>query len=122
MADLQLLDCPQPDLVKLERVHYFPRQLLTVADMTTDQNYFLEKLRRHNRFLHGWGVVCGLEVIAAPITHASRRLRFASSTSRKRNVLRRSTIFRSASAIHGLQPDKSSGALVNRDSIPRVQQ
>jgi hypothetical protein len=51
----------------LERVRYFPRQLLTADDMRTEQEYFREKLRRHNRFLHGWGVVCGLEVVRDPV-------------------------------------------------------
>ncbi|HEV7606288.1 MAG TPA: hypothetical protein VGO61_03085 [Steroidobacteraceae bacterium] len=46
----------------LERLRYFPRQLLTADDMRVEQEYFREKQRRHNRFLHGWGVVCGLEV------------------------------------------------------------
>jgi hypothetical protein len=50
----------------LERVHYFSRQLITADDMTAEQHYFREKLRRHNLFLHGWGVVCGCEVKAAP--------------------------------------------------------
>lgn len=50
------------DSLGLERVHYFPRQLITAADMTVEQEYFRQKLRRHNRFMHGWGVVCGLEV------------------------------------------------------------
>jgi hypothetical protein len=63
---VQLMDCGQGTLVCLERVKYFNRQLLTADDMTTEQNYFLQKLRRHNRFLHGWGVVCGLQVTAAP--------------------------------------------------------
>ena len=49
-----------------ERVRYFPRQLLTDGDMSTDQEYFRLKLRRHNRFMHGWGTVCGLLVTAAP--------------------------------------------------------
>lgn len=65
MAALQLLDCSQPALVKLERVHYFPRQLLTADDLTADSEYFRTKLRRHNRFLHGWGTVCGLAVSPA---------------------------------------------------------
>ena len=47
-----------------ERLRYFPRQLLTADDMRTEQQYFREKLRRHNRMLHGWGVVCGLQVVA----------------------------------------------------------
>ena len=50
----------------LERVRYFPRQLITADDMTLEQSYLRQKLRRHNRFLHGWGVVCGLAVEAAP--------------------------------------------------------
>jgi hypothetical protein len=43
----------------VERPRYFPRQLMTPAEMTQEQQYFREKLRRHNRLLHGWGVVCG---------------------------------------------------------------
>lgn len=46
----------------LERPRYFRGQLMTPEEMTLEQNYFLEKLRRHNRLLHGWGWVCGLEV------------------------------------------------------------
>jgi len=46
----------------LERVNYFPRQIMTVDDMVAEADYFCEKLRRHNRYLHGWGVVCGLGV------------------------------------------------------------
>jgi len=49
-----------------ERVHYFSRQLITADDMTAEQEYFREKLRRHNRYLHGWGVVCGCAVEAYP--------------------------------------------------------
>jgi hypothetical protein len=74
MADLQLLDCFQPELVRLERVRFFQRQLLSVADMVTEQDYIRQKLRRHNRFLHGWGVVCGLEVIPQPTDEAPWRV------------------------------------------------
>ena len=42
-----------------ERPRYFPRQIVTAEDLTLDQEYFRNKLRRHNRLLHGWGVVCG---------------------------------------------------------------
>jgi len=38
--------------------------------MVADQAYFRQKLRRHNRFLHGWGVVCGLTVVAMPTPDA----------------------------------------------------
>jgi hypothetical protein len=50
----------------LERVRFFPRQLLGADDLNAEQHYFREKQRRHNRYLHGWGVVCGAEVRPAP--------------------------------------------------------
>lgn len=46
----------------LERVNYFQGQLLSVSDLSAEQAYFLAKFRRHNRYLHGWGVVSGLKV------------------------------------------------------------
>lgn len=61
MSDLSDLPCgcsAEP----LERLRYFNRQLLTADDMRAEQAYFREKLRRHNRYLHGWGVVCGCTV------------------------------------------------------------
>jgi len=47
----------------LERVRYFARQLMTAEDMRAEQDYFVERLRRHNRILHGWGIICGLQVL-----------------------------------------------------------
>ena len=47
---------------RLQRVHYFTGQVLGEDDFNTEQNYFIEKHRLHNRHLHGWGVVYGLEV------------------------------------------------------------
>jgi len=66
MGHVDLAECLECDVGTLERVRYFPRQLLTADDLTTDSEYFREKLRRHNRYLHGWGTVCGLAVTAAP--------------------------------------------------------
>ena len=43
----------------LERPRYFPRQLISDVELTLEQQYFRDRLRRHNRLLHGWGVVCG---------------------------------------------------------------
>ncbi|GGN58735.1 hypothetical protein GCM10010112_12750 [Actinoplanes lobatus] len=50
----------------LERPRYFPRQLITPDDLTAEADYFRERLRRHNRFLHGWGVVSGALVCVIP--------------------------------------------------------
>jgi hypothetical protein len=61
-----LVDCTQLDAGMIERVNYFPRQLLTADDMFADQDYFRLKLQRHNRFMHGWGTVCGLLVTPTP--------------------------------------------------------
>ncbi len=55
-------DCGVGDALSLERSRFFPRQLVGADDLTQDQIYFREKLRRHNRLLHGWGVVCGAGV------------------------------------------------------------
>lgn len=66
MATATVTDCSQLELLNLERVRYFSRQLLTADDMTADQEYFRAKMRRHNRYLHGWGVVCGMLVSVAP--------------------------------------------------------
>lgn len=54
--------CDDPSAPGLERTRFFPRMLVGPEDLTQDQIYFREKLRRHNRMLHGWGVVCGLNV------------------------------------------------------------
>jgi hypothetical protein len=43
----------------LERTRFYPRQLVAPDDLTQDQVYFREKHKRHNRLLHGWGIVCG---------------------------------------------------------------
>src|SRR3954471_13361332 len=46
----------------LERTRYFSRMLVGPADLTQDQRYARAARRRHNRLLHGWGVVCGARV------------------------------------------------------------
>lgn len=51
-----------------KRTRYFDGQLLAASDLAQDQLYFREKARRHNRTLHGWGVVCGLDVDGRPGT------------------------------------------------------
>jgi hypothetical protein len=49
-----------------ERVRFFPRQLLTAEDLEAEQHYHRQRLRDHNRYLHGWGVVCGCDVQPGP--------------------------------------------------------
>jgi hypothetical protein len=50
----------------LERPRYFFGQVLGAEDFEAEQNYFRERMRRHNRELHGFGVVRGLSVSVEP--------------------------------------------------------
>ena len=47
---------------QLKRIKYQHGMVLSAEDLTAEQEYFLRRQRRHNRYLHGWGVVCGLSV------------------------------------------------------------
>lgn len=49
----------------LDRTRFFSGQLLTEADLNNEQSYWLAKSRLHNRYLHGWGVVCGMQVVCS---------------------------------------------------------
>lgn len=48
------------------RPRFFAGQLLTDDDLNRLERYIIEKNKLHNRYLHGWGVVCGLEVVCNP--------------------------------------------------------
>jgi hypothetical protein len=54
---------PMPDF---ERLQFYYGRSLTVADLQSEQQYFLEKLRLHMRCFHGMGIVCGLGVTPVP--------------------------------------------------------
>src|SRR5688572_15495378 len=45
------------------RPRFFAGQLLTEEDLNRLDHYIVAKHRLHNRYLHGWGVVCGLDVV-----------------------------------------------------------
>ena len=49
-----------------ERLQFYYGRSLTVADLQTEQQYFLDKLRLHTRCFHGVGIVCGLGVTPVP--------------------------------------------------------
>jgi len=38
---------------------------LTAQGLRLEQQYQLQRLRRHLRLVHGWGVICGLNVVSA---------------------------------------------------------
>src|SRR5437588_12243431 len=52
------------------RPRFFAGQLLTEDDLNLLDRYIVEKNKLHNRYLHGWGVVCGLEVVCHPCDDA----------------------------------------------------
>jgi hypothetical protein len=46
----------------IKRTDYFHGMLMTERDFREEQIYHIEKRKLLNRMLHGWGVVCGLNV------------------------------------------------------------
>ncbi len=57
---------PCDGLTCLCRPRFYDGQLLTAADFTRLDQYIVSKDRLHNRYLHGVGVVCGLEAVCSP--------------------------------------------------------
>ena len=49
----------------LPRPDYQPGEYLRSEDLRVGQDYLQQRLRRHERRLHGWGVICGMRVIPA---------------------------------------------------------
>ena len=49
-----------PETQSLKRLRFSTGQVLTAENL--EQQYFREKLKRHNRTLHGFGIVSGLKV------------------------------------------------------------
>jgi len=56
----------------LKRPHFFAGQLLDAATLQAEQDYHRDKLRRHNRVLHGYGIVSGLGVHVEPTSEGGR--------------------------------------------------
>lgn len=70
-------DSPSPCTTSIaELPRYYPRQLITPADLTLEQDYFRDRMRRHNRLLHGWGVVCGALVCPVAVTNSDQTVSY----------------------------------------------
>lgn len=50
----------------LDRPNWFAGRPVTAAGLDEQQQLFRERQRRHNRLLHGWGIVNGLGVSGRP--------------------------------------------------------
>lgn len=48
------------------RPRFFAGQLLTDRDLNSLESYLVNKNKLHNRYLVGWGVACGLQVLCSP--------------------------------------------------------
>ncbi|MDX2291649.1 MULTISPECIES: hypothetical protein [Streptomyces] len=48
-----------------ERTRWYAGQLVAPADLTQWNHWVIDRRRRHNRLLHGWGIVCGVDVSPA---------------------------------------------------------
>jgi hypothetical protein len=46
----------------LKRINYFNGRLLNAADLAAEQTYIDTRMKDHNRYIHGCGVVSGLAV------------------------------------------------------------
>jgi hypothetical protein len=53
-------------MTEIKRLNYFTGQFLVEKDFQDEQAYHLEMRRRHNRYLHSWGVADGLQVAGGP--------------------------------------------------------
>jgi len=57
-----------------ERPNYFCGQLLSDADLSSEQSYVREKLKLYHRTLNGHGIVCGLRITCDPECCGSIRI------------------------------------------------
>jgi hypothetical protein len=53
---------PRHTNTQLRYTNYRPHQIVTAKDLNYDIRYFQNKLRRHNQFLVGYGIIYGAEV------------------------------------------------------------
>ncbi|WP_435158801.1 BGTF surface domain-containing protein [Haladaptatus sp. DFWS20] len=51
------------DLRSFERNRYFHAKLMTARDMQAEQDYFVDRAKATNRYVTGYGITCGLDVL-----------------------------------------------------------
>jgi hypothetical protein len=79
-CDNPMEKCPEcGGLECLCRPRFFAGQLLTDEDLNRLDRYIVAKNKLHNRYLFGWGVVCGLEVVCHPCNMVAVRPGYALS-------------------------------------------
>lgn len=68
-----LKECLPCETQAEQRLNYFTGQFLVEKDFKDEQDYHVGKHRLHNRYLHGWGTVCGLKVVEHPNPDCQKR-------------------------------------------------
>ncbi|HEY4943565.1 MAG TPA: collagen-like protein [Rhizomicrobium sp.] len=64
--DMQATACGTCDFEPFVKNNYFTGKMMGAAEFIAETHYHQEKLRLHQARLHGWGVVCGLDVLQHP--------------------------------------------------------
>jgi DNA-binding beta-propeller fold protein YncE len=67
-------NCLAGDLQVEEHLNFFTGQFLAERDFRDEQSYHIGKHRQHNRYLHGYGTVCGLQVVQHPDPACRKRM------------------------------------------------
>ena len=67
---IRALESVAEDCSGEKRPRHFEGQFLTARDFQDEQDYLLAQNRRHNRWLHGAGIVSGLEITVAGTTES----------------------------------------------------
>jgi hypothetical protein len=104
---------PMPDF---ERLQFYYGRSLTVADLQSEQQYFLDKMRLHARCFAGTGIVCGLGVTPVPPAHDCE-----SEDDRKREETERE-LRRVTAQLDTLAADQSQPAEAERKRLAAEQE
>src|SRR5687768_5047392 len=59
-------DCLICDFDPFVKNNFFTGKMMSAREFVTETAFHAEKMRHHNVRLHGWGVVCGLDVREHP--------------------------------------------------------
>jgi len=67
------MDCVACEFEPFVKNNYFTGKMMGASDFITETHFHQEKLRLHQVRLHGWGVVCGLNVLQHPNADCRKR-------------------------------------------------
>src|ERR1700732_1096710 len=65
--------CLTCDFEPFVKNNYFTGKMMGASEFVAETRYHQEKLRLHQVRLHGWGVLCGLQVLQHPSADCQKR-------------------------------------------------